>query len=303
MASGTLDGMILIVDVTTRIITHTLVCMETGECVCLEVWRGLDYHQDHQHYQEVWKGLEEQSNTVNAIAWSPCGERIALGTEGRVSHHSGHLEVVVVKVGSVEVEHMIDFAGVWHVMWSPSGEKIAASNLEGMCIVDALTGNIDLNLTSVRYGLPFQLYCPATPIAWSPCGLKIATADDACMHVLNARTEPMEQHIWWEVDCRFYRLSRTGIISWHPRGRKIAAGDMGGDVYIVDAHSGEYLLDCSFHTWHVHRCWVTVLCWSPCGANLAVASGKRLKIWDGQSGRTQHTVHFEEPVGHFSWSP
>jgi len=107
-------------------------------------------------------------------------------------------------------------------------------------------------------------------VAWSPCGMKIASgSDDSSIKIWQAETGQ-------ELMTLKGHLGMITALAWTPDGRKLATGGTDWTVKIWDSESGECLL-----TWTGHRRMVSSVCWSPNGCLLATTSWDYdISIWD-----------------------
>jgi formylglycine-generating enzyme required for sulfatase activity len=221
---------------------------------------------------------------VNAVAFSPGGETLAVGTATGVSLYSSNL--------SEQIWSHTSDALVFSVAWSPDGKTLASGTSD-----DAVT------LWNVQTGEIIQIFEGDTDwlrsIAWSPDGGTIAVGSGASVVLWNAATGEPLQTLGEDLSILTYS------VAWSPDGSTIASGDAYGRVLLWDAHTGERL---NILTLHDHTAEINSLAWSPDGSVLASGGGLLdgdVILWDTTAGKRLRTLHAYDvaSVGGVAWSP
>ena len=138
-------------------------------------------------------------NRSMTLAWSPQGDRLALGTFA-----DDHVEVWDPATGT-ELARMIGEGGVLTVAWSPDGKRLAAGSAQNVITIwDPDTGQ---TLATMRGHSDF-----VNGVAWSPDGTRLASAGfDNTVRIWNPETGEES----------FVLRGNAGMffdISWNPDG-------------------------------------------------------------------------------------
>ena len=149
-----------------------------------------------RHLKLRWRGLVEH---VGAIAWSPDGGLLAVGTAGGAVQI---LEATGKKLLSVEHSNPVT-----SVTWSPDGNLLASrSELGGMIVVvEALTGKELVRLADI------------SALDWSPDGKLLALGSrEGIARMLDVRTG--------QESSLGVHEGKVKAIAWRPDGRQLATG-------------------------------------------------------------------------------
>jgi WD40 repeat protein len=164
--------------------------------------------------------------------------------------------------------------------WSPDGQMVAAGDYEGTVYFwKASSGELLRTLTCLSWGHIIQ---------WSPDGSKIGMLcvdyDNGinAIQVLDAGTYQLLLTIEGDLMTDQYQWFR-----WSPDSTRIAisggsdeTGQVTNPLYVVDANSGEELLNITGHT-----SMIMGVSWSPDGKRIASGStDDTTRIWDAQTG-------------------
>ena len=197
-------------------------------------------------------------------AWSPDGSKIAFLSDAR---SQGQLQLYVADADRRNVRELAHFTGdVQRLTWSPSGNALAvlyianahrkagalAAGARDVGVIGAVVDEqrlalIDARSGTMRYVTPADVY--VYEYGWSPDGREIAAT----------YAKGNGDDNWWIA-----RLARVDVATatmhdllvpsyqiddpqWSPDGSRIAIiggimsdfGPVGGDVYLVDAQTGE----------------------------------------------------------------
>ena len=238
------------------------------------------------------------SDSVNAVAWSPDGRRLATGSadslakiwdagDGReLSAMAGHTESVnsiawspdgrylatagfdnTVKVWKADTGTELmtlrgHKANVRSVAWSPDGTRLVTGSEDHTArIWDAATGKSLLTLRG--QGDSF------TTVIWSPDGHKLATAShENAAKVWDATTGK-------ELVTLRGHTGTVMTIAWDLEGKKLATGALDGVVYVWNATSGARLFTLT------EKCSIDSVSWSLDSSRLAAAcSDGNAVVWD-----------------------
>ncbi|MFF7364790.1 WD40 repeat domain-containing protein [Streptomyces sp. NPDC008125] len=224
--------------------------------------------------------LNEHTDTVRHIAWSPDGRRLATASRdgtARIFDAGTGRPLLVLSSGGAMVES---------VAWSPDSEQIATAGRERVVRVwDALSGE------------PVRLLTGATDIvrqvAWSPDGGSVAaTSKDHVVRVWSAATGSLVKEL------RGHRDDTWGI-TWSPDSTRVASASHDQTAILWDVVSGASVLTLTGHSDFVEG-----IAWSPDGESIATGSGDHTaRIWDARTGALKLLVRgHSDYVWNLAWS-
>lgn len=266
------------------------------------------------------------SGTVNAVAYSPDGTRIASGS------NDGTVRIWNATKGHIIYTCDSHSARVNSVTWSPSGNHIAfGSNDQTVQIWNASTahrtslfsvhsspwvwvyavasspdgsriamGSKDntVQIWNVSSGSKIFTYSnhsrPVTTVAWSPNNMSIASgSDDKTVQV-------------WQVNNGSKITTYTGhsstifAVEWSPTGERIASGSYDKTIHVWEATTGANVF-----TYQGHSGCVKTLVWSPEGKRIASGSmDGTVQVWDAATGSHIFTYRGHTgAVNAVAWSP
>src|SRR5579883_417226 len=236
------------------------------------------------------------TDSINAIAWSPDGTKIASASYDRT------VQVWDARTAALLFAYHGHSDHVWAVAWSPDGTRIASAGKDGT-----------VQIWKVGSQTPLFVYRGhhdgVSSVAWSPNRALIASGS-------HDRTVQV-----WAIGDEKAGLTYRGhsdqvnALAWSPDGTRIASG--GGSP-------GQHI-DTTVHIWHPftaeppiiytgHQDQVNTVSWSPDGTRIASGGGnteegypvgdKLVHIWDASTGRLIYPYN-----GHYSvvesldWSP
>ncbi len=270
------------------------------------------------------------SHSVDAVAWSPDGKRIASGS------HDNTVQVWDATDGS----HVFTYRGhshpVFAVAWSPDGKRIASGSWDKTVQVwDVADGS---NVYTYR-GHSNAQYGEVTAVVWSPDGKRAASgsgdktvqvwdaADGGNVFIYHGHSGPLDAVEWspdgkriasgsddytvqvWDAadgsHVYTYRGHSYGVyaVAWSPDGKRIASGSHDNTVQVWDATDGG-----NVYTYRGHSDYVHAVAWSPDGKRIASASDdKTVQVWDAADGGNVYTYrgHSNAVSGVYAvaWSP
>ncbi len=221
------------------------------------------------------------SFSVEAIAWSPNGKRIASASI------DGTVRVWDALTGGHVITYHGHTAAVNAVAWSLDGKHIASASRDGSVQVwTAATGKRLLTYHG-HTG-------PVKAVAWSPDSTRIASAgDDGTVQV------------WMVITMRPLRTYRghagsVDAVAWSPDGTQLVFAGEDGTVRQWDVTTGD-----NIHTYTGHTSWVKAVAWSPDGRYIASAGvDGTVRVWDAFTGGHVFTYHgHSSGVNAVAWSP
>ncbi|MFE0105914.1 AAA family ATPase [Streptomyces sp. NPDC059009] len=194
------------------------------------------------------------------VAWSPDGKRLA----------AGYRDCLAVLWDTEDWSECLSLGGSWggSVTWSADSARVAVASREGVCVRDAGTGNMVVELAEGWERRP-----PVWRIAWSWDGAWLAGAGDDGT-VLIWGTDGQEQR----TELREHRAS-VAHVAWSSDGKWLAsvAADRRVVVWRVPP-PGE-----SWEVAHVQHAGAPLPCvtWAPSRFRLAYGDNERtVHLWD-----------------------
>ncbi len=220
--------------------------------------------------------LRDHAGEIGAVAWSPDGERVAVGDGAQV------------RVWAQRGRLLGTFSGhegtVRLLAWSPEGERLLSGGGDESARV--------FHLADPGVGQPLRGHAgPISAIAWNPDGEQVATA-----------SRDGSVRLWSLVPAARRRLMHPGAvhaIAWHPGGTRLATASDDGKLRIFDLDGDEPPRTLE------HGRTALSLAWSPDGQRLASAGGSRLRVWSGGGEPLQEFVPGRrgEDTLAVAWSP
>ncbi len=211
-------------------------------------------------------------------------------------------------IGTALRTYDIHSSWVVAVAWEPDGYRIASAGGDGLVRVwEAETGRTLLTYRGHRWrfekvNMPPTIY----NIAWSPEGLRLASAGDGTtVYVWDAATGQTIAI----YDGHSGLLPNVFALAWSPDGTRIASGcgAIGTDktVHVWDATNGQKLLHYNSSYGYLPIFSVSAVAWSPDGTRIASTCGdKTIRIWNATNGKHISTLKVRSDwVSDLAWSP
>jgi len=133
--------------------------------------------------------------------------------------------------------------------------------------------------------------------AWSPSGDEFAVLADGRIQIWDTRRREVARTLSHEVQKAIVNTA----LDWSPDGRRIAYGQTSGVVPILDAKTGETLVELR----HPHGGWITGTEFSPDGKQIITSDWKGSAVlWDTESGESIRTLFASEgraSLGGIAW--
>jgi len=230
----------------------------------------------------VLPGCENSTSacTVNDVAWSPDGARLALAlSDGTIQIWDADARqlIIILETGADSVNSL---------SWSPDGKQLVSGASDGFVrLWDVGTG-----------GLTFlvSLSSPINTVSWSPDGQMLAfVASDNLVQVWDFQTRQ-------NIATLAGHESAVTDVAWSPDGHHLASASHDNTARLWDVETGQNIF-----TLEDHELAVTSVAWSPDGHQLASASYDRtVRLWDAQTGqRLAILIGHKFAVNSVAWSP
>jgi WD40 repeat protein/DNA-binding SARP family transcriptional activator len=225
--------------------------------------------------------LAGHTDTVWSLAFSPDGSRLATSSRDLTARvwdaTSGKELLTLSEAGHGDGGFGAGFRGIMAVAFSPDGKWLATAGADGTAIMwDATTGQSLLTLSN--YGLTNQLIAIPS-LAFSPDGARLITTSDNDANNDNATSK------MWDLTTgrELFTVTlphRAWEAAFSPDGRRLVIGGHFGVAKVLDAATGQALLNLSGHTSTVLH-----VAFSPDGSTVATASSDgTAKLWDTITG-------------------
>jgi Tol biopolymer transport system component len=234
---------------------------------------------------------------IQAVAWSPNGTRLTLGSSTPMLDHP---EVNAAIVDAATLRPLVTFSagkpgtssGVFAILWSSDSKRIATgsdtTDSHQVQVWDAVTGKQLLILAA-----------DAALLSWSPDGRYLVT-------VRYLVTENESDLQVWDAASGALLTTHRGdadgfsAAAWSPDSTSIAAGSLDGTVQVWEARSGRRLL-----TYRGDSFGVVAVAWSPDGSRIASAGvDGDVQVRDATTGEEVflYKGHTQQ-VNTLAWSP
>jgi WD40 repeat protein/serine/threonine protein kinase len=247
--------------------------------------RKWEWHYLHRQYDGGIFTLHGHTATVQSVAFSPDGTRLATGGWDQTA------KIWDARTGTHLFELKGHTAPVLSVAFSADGTRLATGGGDGTAKVwDARTGTFLFELKGHSHNLehlvnPFnQVYS----VAFSPDGARLVTAsNDNTVKVWDARTGASLSEFPLVLS-----TNRTVSVALSPDGTRVLAGSMDGYVKVWESHTGRQLVELKVRTRNRFG-----LAFSPDGTRLATCGDTHgPRIWDARTGTELlhlkgHTAH------------
>lgn len=220
-------------------------------------------------------------NTVNSVAWSPNGARIASASVDQT------VQVWNATDGANAFIYRGHTASVRDAVWEPkSGARLAsASRDKTVQVWNAATGSRVTTFHGRTNVMPSA--------SWSPDASRIASVDYASVHIWMSKTaQPVTVYKGGG--------GRINTVAWSPDGTSIAAGDAANQVQLWNVASGN-----DAYVYQEHGDEIKDVAWSPDSSLVASASlDHTVRVWQAATGHTVfvYTGHADQVNG-VAWSP
>jgi WD40 repeat protein len=231
---------------------------------------------------------------VWSMAWSPDGNRIALGAGPEVCRQSDNdysVRIISAATGDVTNNLIYHNCSVTDLDWDPDGAQlVTTSDIEG----EAYIWDID---TGQRLTYFYSTSMPGfIDNIWNPNPNynQVASISSATRDV--TLWNPVDGQVRATFDADFPRA-----IAWNPDGSQLATGGASGDVRIWNAATGQLIMTLLGQT---HS--VSAIAWSPDGNQIASVEvvNNSIQLWDTATGAPLLILQgHTDRINRVIWSP
>lgn len=213
--------------------------------------------------QDTGEVLTGHDATVLDMSWSPAAKHLASVARDRT-----------IRVWDVETQTCIKVldqheAAVNCVAWAPHADFFVTGGDDATFVWNAATFEKAATLDAVGYGA-----------AWSPDLRMLAVAENwAGMRVGLWSTRS------WTLLAEYSDSTRLDEVAWSPDSRRVAAGNVNGQVHLLDATTGQRIT-----TLRDHAGAISALAWSNRDRLAAASSDGVVRVLDGPTGRILATL-------------
>lgn len=271
----------------------------------MQVWNAFTGERIFTYRNPVRDSIyEENSATLDVVAWSPDGRLIAVGSQEDTA-------VRIVNAGTGRDAFLCHATSYLRaVAWSPNGKYIAAGE-----VVDDNHQGHEVEVFDAADGRLIFAYkghsIDVQAVAWSPDSTRVVSGSgDETTQAWDATTGAnvvVYHHVFVpsKYDPRG-EYDEPWCVAWSPDGKYIASGYFNtGSVQIWNASTGKLLLNFQGSEEPIFT-----VDWSPDG-KLIVSAGAGFvpKVWDAMTGRVIYTYEGHTyPDGYYTvrsakWSP
>jgi WD40 repeat protein len=236
----------------------------------------------------VYKG---HTNWVNDLVWSPDSKGIASYPASSYQNPSSTKDYSVhvwdAVTGQDRFTHQTVGADtVATLAWSPDGTRVAMSDnpftaTPAVLLLDAQTGKTLATCNNLKNFYFFQ-------IVWSPDSSHVAIAGNRDVEICNATTG--ENILTYPAVRPASGDQFSYAVGWSPDGSTIdsSAANAGHSIQFWNAQSGQPLYYFSGDK-------PIALAWSPDGKRIAIRTGSRIQVQDGNTGQIVFSAAAETP--------
>lgn len=261
-------------------------CSLIGLCMTLFLLSGAPHNVGAQEHDLPTSSLLYRK--IADIDWSPDSTQLV------VVYDEGTIEI---RDSSGQIEKSFHIpSSPYMIDWNPIPEKhqVVMASWDGLVqIIDVITEQVVLEEEFGSGGFLAR---------WSPDGSRLAISGEG--PGLNAYyvyfVDPISGTIIEQTDD--FRYDGVSAVEWSPDGSQIALGDGRATVVIVNAVTGETLMEIITNPDISMDDWIRALAWSPDGSRLVTAADKRfVRVWDIAAGDELFSIEtFFKDV---AWSP
>lgn len=215
------------------------------------------------------------------LAWALAAAALLLAASATALFVGGELlrrsnEIAVVPPPALDLTITADSEDLLAVAWSPDGTRIATVGDDGLAKVwDATSGE---QLLRIKLGANLG----HVAVGYSPDGSRLA----AGMGVYDAATG---EEVFGVADL---------FLGYSPDGSRIGAGGAWGWAAVIDAATGDELLQLP-----LAPSWMWAMAWSPDSTRIATTWGTSVKVWDAATGDEELTIDGLVRMTDVAWSP
>jgi WD40 repeat protein len=222
------------------------------------------------------------SSSVNSVAWSPDGNKLASGSEYKTITIWDTITGAILDTLNGHTNE------VTSVAWNPNGSLLASTSVDKTIKIWNMTTGTNLKtFTGHTDGI--------SSIAWSPDGSKLASGSwDKSIIIWNMTTGEIIKNCTGHVG---------GVISvaWSPDGERLASGSNDDTVKIWSVATGKNILTLAPFG---HTNSVNSVAWNPNGSLLASGSNDvTIKIWNLTTQNDIKTLQDTACIYSIAWSP
>ncbi|QDU89477.1 Serine/threonine-protein kinase PknB [Pirellulimonas nuda] len=275
------------------------------------IWDAIEAAEEKRINRATGWGIRTARSRVDAVAWRPDGQQLAVGIHGE-----SYLLIVDLETERVRVKSEPHGFDLWSLDWMKDGKRILTGSFDHHAkIIDAETGYTIQDFLNPSHVIQARLSPDERRVACATTGQVIAiwNAEDGTLDSLLAGHRDRVVAVDWSPDGRqLLSGGEDGVLRAWSVGRRDAARDLTVKDVASDFDRGLACRQKLSGGLEVYSLSTGEICyslqgegasWSPNGETLAVQAGGTIRVLDAATGAERNS--YDDAVGDLSalsWS-